>query len=262
MSSRRLKTIILLMLLAANLCLLAAVLPVYWQRENQRTALTAALDALLTQQGVQFDTAALPEAQTLYVLELSYSADAEFAAVNALLPGARADITSPYQTRWSADTGSAVCAVSGAFSAQLDAPASAAPAELLESMGFSAAASQRSMRALTVWQQVAGVKLLSPLRLTLEDGSVTGLDGCFLFYEGTPLRISLDSCCSAADALVAFLARRDALGWVGEAITGLEQGYVPADVAAVLQLRPVWRIQTDTAMYEVDGLTREVYLVE
>ena len=116
MSSRRLKTIILLMLLVANLCLLAAVLPVYRQRENQRAALTSALDALLAQQGVQFDAAALPEEQTLYALELTYSTDAEFAAVNALLPGARADVTSPYQTRWSAEPGSAVCAVSGASS--------------------------------------------------------------------------------------------------------------------------------------------------
>ena len=171
-------------------------------------------------------------------------------------------MTSPYQTRWSAGTGSAVCAVSGAFSAQLGTPSPAAPAELLGAMGFVTAATQRSMHTITVWQQVAGTKLLSPLRITLENGRIDSMEGCFLFYEGTPLRISLDSACSAADALVAFLAQRDVLGWVGEAITGLEQGYVPAESAASLQLRPVWRIQTDTAVYEVDGLTREVYLVE
>ena len=119
MSSRRFKTIILLMLLAANLCLLAASLPIYWQRSRQNTTLSDALLRLLEQQQVSYAPAALPEEQTLYELELTWSADAELTAVDALLSGARADVTSPYQTRWNAETGECTVTVSGGFSAKL-----------------------------------------------------------------------------------------------------------------------------------------------
>lgn len=262
MSSRRFKTIILLMLLAANLCLLAATLPIYWQRAHQSTALSDALLQLLEQQQIEFDPVILPEEQTLYELELTYSTDAEFAAVNVLLPGARADVTSPYETRWNAETGTCVVTVSGSLSAQMTQPLAQEPIVLLEQMGFTAAATQRGVYSVTVWQQVAGAKVLSPLKISLEDSKITTLEGCFLLFQGAPLRASLEPSCTAADAVVAFLAQRNDLGWVGQSITALEQGYVPGEHAASLRLRPVWRIQTDTAQYEVDGLTRSVSLVE
>lgn len=262
MSSRRFKTIILLLLVAANLCLLAAVVPIYHQRGQRKTALEDQLAALMQQQQIRFDPAILPREQTLYELELSYSATAELAVVEALLPGARADHTSPYQTTWSAPAGSCTMAVAGEFSARLDTPLAEEPAALLKSIGFTAAATQWGVRSVTAWQQVAGVRVLTPLRLTIEDDKITAVEGCFLLYEGLPKRISREVACSAADALVAFLANRDALGWVGSAITAMEQGYVPGESAAALRLSPVWRIMTDTATYEVDGITRVVYLVE
>ncbi len=262
MSSRRFKTVILVMLLAANLCLLAALAPLYWQKAHQPDELEGALLRLMEQQQIRFEPAALPAEQTLYSLELTYSAEAEFDAVNRLLPEARADVSSPYQTHWTARNGTCTAAISGAFTAQLTRPLAEEPTALLEQMGFESAAVRQDDGRLTVWQKVFGVQVLSPLVLTLEDGGVTALEGCFLFYTGMPTRVSEEAACSAADALVAFLAEKDSLGWVGETIHSLEQGYLPAESAAVLRLHPVWRIRTDTAVYEVDGLTRSVYLVE
>lgn len=262
MSSRRFKTIILLMLVAANLCLAAAIVPVYRQRLQQRDALAEGLSALMEQQQIRFDPEMLPEEQTLYELELTYSQTAELAVMEALVPGARADHTSPYQTTWNSDAGSCTMAVAGEFSAQLAKPLADTPEALLEAMGFAVSGSQRGVYSLTVWQEVAGARVLTPLRLELEDGGVIGVAGCFLLYEGLPQRISQEVACTAADALTAFLAQRDALGWVGGAITAVEQGYVPGESVAALRLKPVWRITTDTAVYEVDALTRTVYLVE
>lgn len=261
MSSRRFKTIILLLLIAANLCLAAAVVPIYLQKYRRSDALTDGLSALMAQQQVQFDPAILPEEQTLYELELTYSVDAELAMVDALLPGARADYSSSYQTTWRSAAGTCTTAVSGGFSAELTAAPGLALDELLPQMGFQADTLQRGVRSVTAWQQVAGVRVLTPLRLELENGHVAA-EGTFLLYEGTPLRVSREVACGAADALVAFLANRDALGWVGGNITQVEQGYVPDDSVTALRLMPVWRIHTDTAEYEVNALTRIVYLVE
>jgi len=261
-SSRRFKTIILLMLVVVNVALLAVSVPVYWQNAQRRTALEDGLAALMEAQQVAFDPAILPAEQTLYELELGFSTDRELDVVNRLIPGARADVSSPYQTTWTSGEDSVTVELSGAFRLQLKGLLVTEPLALLEELGFEVADTQRSLRTLTVWQEVNGAKLLTPLKLELSEDRVSGMDGYFLLYEGTPLRISQEAGCSAADALVAFLSNRDALGWVGGAVTALEQGYVPAQNATALQLRPVWRITTDTAVYEVDALTRTVYLVE
>ncbi len=262
MSSKRFKTIILLMLVLVNLSLLAVSLPVHWQRSRRRTELETGLAAMMSDQQITFDPAILPEEQRLYELELSFSADRELEVVNQLIAGARADLSSPYQTSWSAGDSWCIVELAGALTVQLEVPPETEPTLLLEQLGFDVAASQRGLRTLTVWQRVAGAKLLTPLRLSLEEDRVSAMEGYFLLYEGDPLRISERACCSAADALVAFLASRDSLGWVGSAVTAMEQGYVPDQSPASLRLRPVWRIATDAASYEVDGLTRTVYLVE
>lgn len=262
MSSRRFKTIILLMLVVVNVALLAASLPIYWQSAQRRTALEDGLAELMEAQQIAFDPTILPAEQALYELELNFSTDRELAVVNYLLPGARADISSPYQTIWTSGDANVTVELTGGFRLQPNGLLVTDPLALLAELEFPIADMQRSLRTLTVWQEVNGAKLLTPLKLELSENRVSGMDGHFLLYENRPLRISQDACCSAADALVAFLANRDALGWVGGAVTALEQGYVPVQNATTLQLRPVWRISTDTANYEVDGLSRMVYLVE
>ena len=262
MSSRRFKTIILLMLVLVNIALLAATMPVYWQRSQRRSALEEGLVRLMEAQQIAFDPGILPEEQQLYELELSFSNDRELEVVNRLIPGARADVSSPYQTSWAGTGGSLTVELSGAFRLELNGLLTGEPTALLEELGFEIADTQRSLHTLTAWQQVNGAKLLEPLRLELSEHRVSGMEGYFLLSEGQPLRISQEGCCSAADALVAFLASRDALGWVGSAATALEQGYVPEQNTTALRLKPVWRIATDTAVYEVDGLSRNVYLVE
>ena len=55
------------------------------------------------------------------------------------------------------------------------------------------------------------------------------------------------------------LAGRDALGWVGSAVTELTLGYLPSENAGTgMRFVPVWRIETDAGSFYVNGITREI----
>ena len=62
---------------------------------------------------------------------------------------------------------------------------------------------------------------------------------------------------------MAFLDARYDLGWVGSAIESVVQGYARSETAAAaaVHLTPVWRLETDTGVFQVNGLTREVTAV-
>ena len=99
-------------------------------------------------------------------------------------------------------------------------------------------------------------------------------------YESYGLRIELDElprsptlysvelsesgAQTAAQALLGqkaarLLAGRDALGWVGSAVTELTLGYLPSENAGTgMRFVPVWRIETDAGSFYVNGITREI----
>ena len=63
----------------------------------------------------------------------------------------------------------------------------------------------------------------------------------------------------SGDALARLLAGRDALGWVGSAVTELTLGYLPSENAGTgMRFIPVWRIETDAGSFYVNGITREI----
>ena len=117
---------------------------------------------------------------------------------------------------------------------------------------------------LTATQTVLGVPVFSQgLTLTYANDRLVQLEGVFYTGAGTLTRISDQPCISAADALVAFLSARVDLGWVGSAVTGMTQGYVRSETAAAaaVHLTPVWRLETDTGSFDVNGITGEVTAV-
>jgi hypothetical protein len=85
-----------------------------------------------------------------------------------------------------------------------------------------------------------------------------------VFFPGSTFtRVSDSASISCADALVELLASRDSLGWVGSRITLVQQGYEHFDTAsAAVRLVPVWRIDTDTGSFVVNGMTREITAVQ
>ena len=117
------------------------------------------------------------------------------------------------------------------------------------------------MYTLTATQSILGVPVLSgDLTLTYSNSRLTALEGTFFTGADTLARVSDESCLTAADALVAFLSARYDLGWVGSAVTGMEQGYLRSEAAtaAAVRLTPVWRLDTDTGSFLINGMTGEV----
>ena len=99
----------------------------------------------------------------------------------------------------------------------------------------------------------------SRLTFTYAGQTLRAAAGTFYPESATVTRVSEDGCISCADALISLLASRDETGWVGSRIVSMEQGYLHAETAtAALRFVPVWRIETDTAAFYVNGLTREI----
>lgn len=97
------------------------------------------------------------------------------------------------------------------------------------------------------------------LALTYTDDCLTAVEGTFYTGGSSITRVSEQESISAADALAQLLARRDALGWVGSAVTGLTQAYLPSDQAGTgIRFVPVWLVETDAGSFFINGITREI----
>lgn len=275
MSGRRIKNLILLILTLAVCFLLLAVVPGKLSAQREESALHRGLTELLASYGVSIDPALLTPGETLYAIEL-VEADASAAAEALLGEAAEADSSSTrYEILYSADSGSVSFSRSGALHAELSAAVGGRSYEQdmqrrLRGMGYTVWQTQPAVRqadgvyALGVEQALLGMPVFGgTLTFTYQDGALRAADGVFYPESGSIARVSEEACISCADALTQILASRDALGWVGSQITGMQQGYLHSETAtSALRFTPVWRVETDTAVFYVNGITREVRQAE
>lgn len=261
----KLKNIAIVILLTANLILLAFLIPNRLDQENRQVQLKESLSALYAAEDVALEPSAIPETRTLYGLQLSSSTSSQVRAATALLgeqPVAQAD---PAGWLSSFRSSGGTCAVgrNGAFQARLTGLAKD-PATVLEEMGCTWTHRAQAGQSVSVTQTVLEVPVFSEgLTLTYEGDLLKAVDGVFFCGADTPVRISQEACMTAADALVLFLDRRFDLGWVGSAVSALEQGYLQAGTASAanVQLVPVWRLITDTDSFLINGLSGEISLI-
>lgn len=275
MSGRRIKNLILLILALAVCFLLLAVVPGKLSAQREESALHRGLTELLASYGVSIDPALLTPGETLYAIELG-KADASAAAEALLGEAAEADSSSTrYEILYSADSGSVSFSRSGALHAELSAAVGGRSYEQdmqrrLRGMGYTVWQTQPAVRqadgvyALGVEQALLGMPVFGgTLTFTYQDGALRAADGVFYPESGSIARVSEEACISCADALTQILASRDALGWVGSQIIGMQQGYLHSETAtSALRFTPVWRVETDTAVFYVNGITREVRQAE
>ena len=275
MSGRRIKNLILLILALAVCFLLLAVVPGKLSAQREESALHRGLTELLASYGVSIDPALLTPGETLYAIELG-EADASAAAEALLGEAAEADSSSTrYEILYSSDSGSVSFSRSGALHAELSAAVGGRSYEQdmqrrLRGMGYTVWQTQPAVRqvdgvyALGVEQALLGMPVFGgTLTFTYQDGTLRAADGVFYPESGSIARVSEEACISCADALTQILASRDALGWVGSQIIGMQQGYLHSETAtSALRFTPVWRVETDTAVFYVNGITREVRQAE
>jgi regulatory protein YycI of two-component signal transduction system YycFG len=270
----KLKNLVILILLMANLLLVLLVVPGRLASRQAEEALRESLCQLYAREQISLSASAIPETATLYMLELKEDTAATHRAAEVLLgePLQMQDDSTRYLSLYQSPRGTCSISRSGAFAAQLtDQPEAGDLAKssrkLLQNMGFSHGKVGEPVRVragvytVTADQSVLGVPVFSGgLTLTWSNSRLTALDGTFFTGASSLTRVSDESCLSASDALVAFLSARYSLGWVGSAVTQMEQGYIRSETAAAaaVRLTPVWRLTTDTGSFLINGMTAEV----
>lgn len=271
----KLKNLMILLLVLVNVLLLCIVVPLSRERRRQQELAAAELESLFAQYGVRLDSSKLPQGRPLYTLEFSPEENAALPAMAALL-GEKAllvqDDSTRYLSVYSSAQGTCQLSRGGSLSARLTERAAvtdleASTAAELEAMGVSVASVALPIRnsagiyTVTATQSLLNVPVFSSsLDFTYRNGVLTRIEGTVFLGDIALTRTDDVSAISCSDALVAFLGSRDALGWVGSAVTQVTQGYYRAETAsaALVRLVPGWRISTDTGSFWVNGITREV----
>ena len=269
----KLKNLVILILLLCNVFLLILVVPGRLAAQQQRDALREELGALYAGYGLSLPEGALPEGQALHLLEAQYDTDVALTAARALLGEqvlAESDSGS-YQTTYTSTLGK--CTIRrDSLTASLTGGASVngslrtATRKTLGRMGFAidtlgSPVSDGTTNTVTARQSIAGATVFScELTFTYQGGVLQSVSGGYCPAAKTLTAIGTETSISCADALVAFLNSMEQTGWVGSAVTAIEQGYLLAESAgaSTVQLIPVWRLSTDTGVFFVHGITREV----
>lgn len=273
----KIKNLILLILGMSVVCLLILVVPARLHQAQSEQELHAQLEALYASYDIELDRDILPGSIRLYAIELGgQSADSAAAAQALLGEGAvlQSDSTH-FSSTYRSENGSCTFRSDGGFSASLEAGApaadiTAASEKLLKGMGFETrGVSEPERQSAGVYsvrasQTILGVPVLSEgLCLRYTNSTLDGIEGYFYTGASQITRISEDACISCADALTAFLSRRDALGWVGSKILRVQQVYRHTESAsASMRLSPAWILVTDTGSFCINGLSREVTVWE
>lgn len=269
----KLKNLAILILLLANIALLALLIPRHLEQSRQEDNLRNSLTQLCAQQDVVLNPTCVPDTIKLYPLELAEREQAESAALTVLLGEMPAVVNGQLQTSSKAQPLRIGSWENGALTLRLSGQEEVsdfldATEDTLEQMGFQVYRLAHPDRlspgiyAVTATQSVLGVPVFSQgLTMTYSNSCLTDVNG--QFFAGTLTQSGSSACMSAADAVVAFLSCRVDLGWVGSSITRMQQGYLRTDAAGTLvHLTPVWRLSTDTGDFYVNGLTAEVTSID
>ena len=270
----KLKNIVILLLALVNVLLLALVLPLQQERRQQEALAMENLQDLFERYEVSLHLESLPATESLYTLEFSPETDAALPAVQSLLGEMvlAQDDSTQYLSLYRSDLGQCQISRSGQLEARLvgreaESDLSQAVAKCLEDMGVEVASISAPNRVsagvytVQAVQQLLGVPVFSStVEFTFHNSVLTRVEGTVYFDTANLYRTDDVTCISCADALVAFLSNRDALGWVGSSVSGVTQGYLRTETASatLVRLIPGWQISTDTGLFWVNGITRQV----
>ena len=240
MSASRMKNLILLILTLCALGLLCIVVPNRLAQTHEQRQMLQELKTLYESYGLSVLLDELPRSPVLYSVELSE--DGAQTAAQALL-GAKAAPAgeSGFESTYESELGTLHITRTGGFSAVMTGGSRVRSSEK---------AAEKLLRAMDFQYQT----------LTREQTDcLTAVEGTFYTGGSSITRVSEQEAISAADALAQLLARRDALGWVGSAVTGLTQAYLPSDQAGTgIRFVPVWLVETDAGSFFINGITREI----
>ena len=265
----KLKNIILIILAAANLCLLALVAFPSIQSGRLRSQAREEAIRFLQDRGVQVDGGIIPQSVDLPPQTAERDLKGEERTAAALLGSpVTAEARGGEVYRYFNDNGSIQFHSDGSCSARLEPEAfplgedrRAGCLAILERMGLNGEILEEEGDTLVFRQTWEGRPLFTQqMTLACENGGLAGIAAGRLLAaapQADPTRQTV----AAATALIRFINGVNGLGDVCNRIDAVEPGYVTAvSLSGPTVLTPVWRVTTDTGAYQLDmvsgGVTR------
>lgn len=264
----KIKNIIILVLVFLNVLLLALVTIREGKSAHSQEEARDGIIAFLEKNEIAFLPEKLPEQPAVSPLTVTRSRDHERAMAEALLGEARRDdMGGSVRVVYTGADGTAAFTSDGRFDFTLADGARTAVgdsltrdgADCLALLGLQAVlvetrtdGAETCLEYLQSWE---GIPLFScPITLTYQGSALRRIEGIRLDGTAVPAAGEL---LDTPTVLLRFLAGMNDAGYVCSRIDGMTSGYLSSVSAArpVVQLSPVWRIDTDTGAYYVDALT-------
>lgn len=266
----KIKTIILLMLVGVNVCLLLLIGLRVGRGALYEDETRQAVVQVLERGGIAFELEQVPKDIDLPTLTITRDRDSE-AQISQLLLG---DVTqtgeSEVRPSYSGPGGTAEFSLNGSFTVTFDQDRwrcqpgqklGEASLACLEQMDFQGTLEQSVVQGdtttLTYFQTWENTPIFScQVTLTWQGQTLAAMEGSRL--AGTAESSSTQSLLSTPTVLMRFLASVSEGGSVCSRIESMAPGYLTAGSGRSVQLTPVWRILTDTGAYYVDALSGTV----
>ena len=266
----KIKTVILLMLVGVNICLLLLVgvrigRGALYEDETRQAAIQ-----VLERGGIEFAPDQVPRDIDLPTITVTRDRDSEAEVANTLLGDVTQTGESEVRPRYSGAGGSAEFSMNGSFTVELTQARfrrqagqtlDEASLDCLEQIGFTATAEQAVTRddttVLTYSQTREDAPIFScRVSLTWEGDTLVRMEGSRL--AGAEESAVTQALLSTPTILMRFLSSVSEGGSVCSRIESMSPGYLTSGSGRSVQLNPVWRILTDTGVYYVDAVTGEV----
>lgn len=270
----KIKSIILLMLVAANLCLLALVGARAGQGARYEEETGQAVVAVLAGAGIRFLPEALPEPPALPALTVTRDRADEGWVAQALLGAVSQQGESEVRPRYEGAGGSAEFSLNGSFTIRFTGgtqgrqpgqsyqEASEACLAHLGGTWTADGTETQGDRTVLYYVQRWGEAPVFTCRAALiwEGDRLTGLEGVRL--AGSEGSAEAPQLLSPATVLTRFLAGLTDGGYVCSQVRSMEAGYLSSGASRTVQLSPVWRLETDSGVFYVDAVTGAVTAAE
>lgn len=272
MQTSKIKDVFILALILVNIFLLLLVIPQRQETTRVYNETGQSLRQLFSEKGIDLDWEQVPEYVELRSRVPGQDQDEPLrAAASALLgEGALEEDSGTTSTRFQSEKGSAEFHKSGEFVVSF-AEGQPAGSDLIKSAEETLTAMGYECGQLELERVSAGKFTVSGLQyvsgtpvytswvlLEYDNNSLKSMTG--QWYAGYESAAAGEACVSASTALVSFLSSQVKLGWICTTVDSMTQGYVEEDSPTFggATLVPVWRIETDTGAFTVNGLTKTV----
>ena len=270
MAWSKIKNIIILILLGANIGLLTFT--VSRQVTGQQRLSTARTDAIafLREQGISVQDDQIPRSMTLEPLQVSRDVEQEAALAAALLEGnVTVDSRGAEVYRYFNSNGSVQFHRNGEFSAQFTQDAFPLGGmtmeehgkQILQRLNIDGVAVERIQRnaySSTLFQEYWNSVALLNCQATLnyENGCLTGITGGRRLTGEPVVQNGASQPITVATALMRFYNAMNQPGDVFTRISSITEGYIVAStISDPLPMTPVWNITTDVGVFQLDLLS-------